>query len=120
WRRRGSAYRLEILRADVAVAVPLGLAVLEPNAVDHAVTDEPVVAARVGLERVRADADVAARQLGRDGAGDLAIGQRQLLVQWGMDAGQEAMRLLVVLEATIDAGDRFDALGNDLADGALD
>ena len=51
--------------ADVAVAVPLGAAVAQAHAVDHAVADEPVVLGRVGdLDRVRPVAQVAAVELG--------------------------------------------------------
>ena len=56
-----------VLRADVAVAVPLGPALAEADAVHHAVAHEPVVRRRVdGGRRVGAVAQVPAAQLGRD------------------------------------------------------
>ena len=64
-------------RLHVPVAVPLGLAVAQADAVDHAVAEERVVAR--ARERVGAVADVAAVELGRDRPGDRQVGDRALL-----------------------------------------
>ena len=73
--------------ADVAVAVPLGLAVAEPDAVDHAVAHEPVMGRRVDrIHRVGAVAQVAAVEIGRELADDLQVEGGQLLGDGGVVA----------------------------------
>ena len=74
---RHAGFRLDPLRADPAVAVPQRLAVLERDAVDHAVAGEPVIALRLGRGGVGADAQIAAVEFGGDRAGDGQILQRQ-------------------------------------------
>ena len=66
--------RAQAAATNVTVAVPLGLAVEQTNAVHHAVTDEPVVRARVDLaHRVRPVAQVTPRQFSGDLADDRQV-----------------------------------------------
>lgn len=84
-RRDGPGVRLaELLRhggrADPAVAVPLRATVPQPHAVHHALTEHPVVGARVlQAQDVGAVAQEAAVQLARDTSGDREVERRQLL-----------------------------------------
>ena len=61
----------------VSIAVPLGPAVTQPNAVDHAVTEEGMIA-HPG-DRVGAVAQIATVEFGGDRSGDLQFGERALL-----------------------------------------
>jgi len=84
--------RADAVGTDPAVAVPLGAAVAQPYAVDHAVTHGPDV--RDGVfdpERVGPVADVAAVQLLRDPARHRQREGGQLLRQWREGAFQETV-----------------------------
>ena len=70
--------------AHPAIAVPLGLAVADADAVHHAITDEPVVELRIDLaDRVGAVSQIPSVEVVRDRPDDLEVGERVLLVQWG-------------------------------------
>ena len=84
--------------ADVAVAVPLGLAARQADAVDHPVAEEPV--GRRPARRVRAVAHEQPAQLGRQRPGDLEVGEGLL----GGDRGEVA--LLPVGPLGVVRGDR--------------
>ena len=66
-------------RADPAVAVPLGTTLTQPDAVHHAAAREPVVVRRIGVDRVRSVAQVAAVEHVRQGALDGQVDRRDLL-----------------------------------------
>ena len=83
-RRRRLAERLaDARRAHPAVAVPLGPAVAQADAVDHAVAGEPVVRRRVDRpDRVRPVAQVAPVELDRAARPiDRQVERRDLLVE---------------------------------------
>ena len=86
--RRGSPSALRRLRsAHPAVAVPLGLAVADADAVHHAVADEPVVQLGIDLaDRVRAVAQVPPVQVVRDRPDHLEIGERVLRGRTGANS----------------------------------
>jgi AcrR family transcriptional regulator len=49
WLRRAATKFLgHVLTPDITIAVPLGLAATQPNAVDHAIADEPMMMRHVG------------------------------------------------------------------------
>src|SRR5262249_4488115 len=80
------------IRAHPAPAVPLVAAVAQPNAVQHAGTGEPVIAAGVLVrERVRTDAQEASGQLARDRAADAEIVSRDLFANGGEVSRQVAI-----------------------------
>ena len=80
--RRLLAERLRGLRTThPSVAVPLGLAVADADAVHHAVADEPVIERGIDLaDRVRAVAQVPAVEIVRNRPDHLEVGQRVLTV----------------------------------------
>ena len=93
-------------RADVAVAIPPRPALRDPHAVDHAVADEPVVAARVGMFRVRPDPQVSPVERGRDRPRDRQVFQRQLLLHRCVEPLREG---IVLLQAgTVERGNLAD------------
>ena len=82
----------DLVAAHPPVAVPLGPAVAQPHAVDHAVAGEPVVGAGVGRRlRVGPDAQQAAGQLGGHAAGDGQVGGGHLLGDGGEVAVEERL-----------------------------
>ena len=75
-----AAHFAHALRADVTIAVPLGAALAQTNAVHHAVADEPVVRRRIDLaDRVRPVAQVAAVEFFGEFADHLQIGRCDFL-----------------------------------------
>ena len=81
-----------VLRAHVPVAVPLGLAVVQSDAVHHAVADEPVVRRLVGWrDRVRAVAEVPAAQVGGQLADHRQIERRDLVGHRRVVVGEVAV-----------------------------
>ena len=73
-------------RADPAVAVPLGSAVAQADAVHHALAGEPVVVGGVDRpDRVGPVAEVAPVELGRERAGHLEVEGRHLLGHRGVE-----------------------------------
>ena len=76
------------VRHDVAVAVPVGLAVAEAHAVDHAGAGEPVRLGVAAVDRVGAVAQEASVELGGDGAGDEEFGLGDLFGDGGVVAGE--------------------------------
>ena len=88
--------------AHVAVAVPLGLAVAQPQAVHHAVAGEPVVALGIDrADRVGAVAQVAPVQVVRDLADDVEIGEGVFPGQRGEGALEVAVRHRPILPITV-------------------
>ena len=85
------------VRAHVAVAVPLRLAVDDADAVHHAVAEEPVVVLAGIAQRVGTDAQVAPVEMVGDGPGHRQVGHGLLL----------AHRREVVLEVAVGHGDPF-------------
>ena len=79
----------DLVGADPTVAVPTCAARIELDAVDHAVTDEPVVRTFRHAVRVRPGAQVAPLQLRRDRPVDDEVHGRDLLVDRAVVAGQE-------------------------------
>ena len=78
---------------DEAVAVPLGLAVADPHAVDHAAAEEPVVGGRVGIDdRVGAIAEIPTVEVVGDGPDDREIGDGALLAYRAIVAFQVTIR----------------------------
>ena len=68
--------------ADEAVAVPLGAAVTQSDAVHHPVADEPVVQLRIDLaDRVGPVAQIPTVEVLGDRPGDLQVGERDFLRQ---------------------------------------
>ena len=116
---RHAQRRAHRARADPAVAIPQRLPVLQRDAVDHAVADEPVIAGRIGRNRVRADPQVAPVQRRRDRAGDGQVDQRHLAAERLVDAGKEGMIGLRQMLA-VEVRDDLDALGDDRADRGFD
>ena len=107
--------------ADPAVAIPVGLAVRDPDAMDHAGATEPVIARRVGFGGgIGAIAQVAASEAGRNFAVDAQVFQRHLFFHRFVDAGQERVRIGGSGQAlAIEIGDLADAFGNGAADQGL-
>jgi hypothetical protein len=70
WCRRLSQSSADPVGHDVAVAIPVGPAVAETDAVDHAGTGEPVGGGIAAVDRVGAVSDQPAVELGGDGARD--------------------------------------------------
>src|ERR1700687_3395229 len=79
------AQRLSRLRpSHPAVAVPLSLAVADPDAVYHAVAQKPVVKLGIDLaDGTGSVTKVPPVQVVRDRPGDLKVGQREFFVQRG-------------------------------------
>ena len=92
----GAAHRLaqrlgHAGRAHPAVAVPLRLPVAEPDAVHHALAEEPVVLVAGVVERVGPDPQVAAVEVAGQLAGDGQVGRGQLLADRGEVVAQVAV-----------------------------
>ena len=98
--RRQPKCSLGVGAAHVAVAVPLGLAVAEADAVHHAVADEPVVGGRVGRRpgsgrcagsgrRARPGACPVTAQVG---GGELLAHGAEVPGQVGVGSGRQVMR----------------------------
>ena len=114
-RRVPAERRRRQARPDPAVAVPQGAAVLERDAVDHAVAEEPVVAG-VGLDRVGAHLEVAPAQPRRDRPGDGQVVERQLRGHRLVDA-DDVGHLGRRQTLAVPGGDPFDRALGDGADG---
>ena len=108
-------------RADPAVAVPERLAAFEADAVQHAVAGEPVMGGGIGrCEGVRSVAQVEAVEGGGDGAGDLEVRQRVLILQRGVDAGEIGVWRLGLPVGAVEARNPHEAFGDNAADGGFD
>ena len=118
-RRRSAECRRRGARPDPAVAIPRRPAILEGEAVHHAIAEEPVLTGEIGIDRVGAHLQVAAVEAGRDRTGHDQVVQRQLGAHRRVDAelerrGGAGQALAVVGRDPLDAGlDRR-------ADGGLD
>jgi len=73
--------------------------VRDAEAVEHAVAGEEVIAARIGIDRVRPDPYVAAVELRRNDTLHREIGQRQLFGHRLVNAGQQRMRCIARRQA---------------------
>ena len=85
------------------------VAVGDADAVQHPVACEEVVAARIRLDRIGADAHIAAIELEWNDAVDSEILKCELLRHRQMDAGEQRMRRLARREPpAIEGGDARD------------
>ena len=117
--RRGSQASgiFQRARPNVAIAVPLGPAARQAHAVHHPIAHKPVVAARVGKLGIRADANIAAIQFGRDRAGNGQIVQSQLGIHRCMKPGGE--RIFGIQAGPADIGDLSNPRRHRAANGFL-
>ena len=107
-------------RADPAVAIPQRLAVLDAQAVQHGVADEPVVRRRVRhLQRVRSIAEIDAVEASGDRARHLQVGESLLVLEGRVDAGEVGVRFLGAAHRAIEVGDTHYAGGDDAANGGF-
>lgn len=81
------------LGTDPAIAVPLGLAVPQSHAVDHARAQEPVVVRVVQAQRIGAVAQVAPAEFGGQAAGDRQVECGGLCADRREGALEEAIRV---------------------------
>ena len=104
---RRAALAFKLGGADEAVAIPFGLAILQSDAVHHAITQKPVVALAGFAERIGTDPDIAAIEFGGNGAGHGRVIEREFLGQRCMDAVQERIVLRTRQTGAVDAGNRL-------------
>src|ERR1700730_386640 len=108
-------------RADTAIAIPARATALDAKTVDHAVAEEPVVASRIGGDRVRADAQIAPIESQRDRAGYRQILDRHFFRHRRVNSAQERMRTVRSAHTpAIEGCERRHALADNAADRSFD
>ena len=108
-------------RADPAIAIPARATALDAKTMDHTVAEEPLVASRIGVDRVRPDAQITPIESRRDRTGYRQILDRHFFRHRRVNSGEERMRTVRSAHApAIEGCERRHALADDAADRSFD